>query len=294
MQAEPVELTIHGDPDSPTSLRVAGLAWGPVDGRPVLGLHGWLDNAATHDRLAPLLVGAHGLRVVSLDLPGHGRSQHKPGPYHFIDWVADVVACADALGWPRFSLLGHSMGAGISTLVAGTIPERIDRLALIEGLGPMSEEPQQAARRLARALRREVAKRSPSKRSYPDLETAATRYAETVVMQPESAMTLITRGMRPADDGGWIWRADPKLRLDSRLRLTEDQVLAFLQRIDCPAMLVGATRGWPHDPKRLEARIDAVDSLSRVVLDGCHHLHLDDPEPVAEALRPLFETADAP
>ena len=39
--------------------------------------------------------------------------------------IADALAAADALGWDRFSLLGHSMGAGIASLVAGTAPERI-------------------------------------------------------------------------------------------------------------------------------------------------------------------------
>ena len=29
--------------------------WGDPSGKPILGLHGWLDNAGTHDHLAPLL-----------------------------------------------------------------------------------------------------------------------------------------------------------------------------------------------------------------------------------------------
>jgi hypothetical protein len=36
-------------------LRIAAKQWGPADGIPVLGLHGWLDNASTFDRIAPLL-----------------------------------------------------------------------------------------------------------------------------------------------------------------------------------------------------------------------------------------------
>ncbi|MEZ5601350.1 MAG: alpha/beta fold hydrolase [Candidatus Competibacteraceae bacterium] len=88
-------------------LRLAARAWGPLDGVPVLALHGWLDNAASFDALAPLLPNT---RLVALDLTGHGRSEHRPAGvhYHFVDFIPDVVAAADALGWNRFALLGHS------------------------------------------------------------------------------------------------------------------------------------------------------------------------------------------
>jgi RNA:NAD 2'-phosphotransferase (TPT1/KptA family)/pimeloyl-ACP methyl ester carboxylesterase len=267
--------------------RVAALAWGPVDGRPVLGLHGWLDNAATHSRLAPLLCEALRLRIVSLDLPGHGLSQHKRGPYHFIDSVADVIQAADALGWERFSLLGHSMGAGISTLVAGTIPERIDRCVLLEGLGPMSDDPAEAARRLARSLRIEARKQDDSKRRFPDPESAAERLREAATMTIESARILIARGLVERE-GGWTWRADPRLRIDSRLRMTEEQVHAFLRAIQSPVLLVLAEQGWPYDPGLFQRRVDEVASLTLVRLHGHHHLHLDDPESVAAALIPFL------
>ncbi|CAG7817538.1 unnamed protein product [Allacma fusca] len=55
---------------------VSGKTWGDVNGIPVLGLHGWTDNAGTFDRLAPLLPKS--LYFVAIDLPGHGRSSHHP------------------------------------------------------------------------------------------------------------------------------------------------------------------------------------------------------------------------
>ncbi len=59
-------------------IELAAHLYGPEDGQPVIALHGWLDNAATFSRLAPRLPG---LRIVALDLPGHGHSDHRPaGP----------------------------------------------------------------------------------------------------------------------------------------------------------------------------------------------------------------------
>jgi pimeloyl-ACP methyl ester carboxylesterase len=127
-------------------LRLACRLWGPPDGEPTLALHGWLDNAASFDLLAPLLPR---LRICALDLPGHGRSQHRPAGvvYHFVDYVADVLAAADALGWSRFILMGHSLGAGIATLVSAIAPERVSKAVLIEGLGPQASPGGDAAAR---------------------------------------------------------------------------------------------------------------------------------------------------
>lgn len=282
--AEPLELDLP-------EVRVRALAWGPRDGRPVLALHGWLDNAASFTELAPRLCAAQPLRVVALDLPGHGLSEHKRGPYHFIDSVADALHAADALGWERFSLLGHSMGAGISTLVAGAMNERIEHCMLLEGIGPMVDDPNEAARRLARSLRSEARKQTTEKRLYPSPEFAAERLREATAMTLESARILVARGLEQRE-GGWAWRADPRLRVDSRLRLTEDHVLAFLRAIRAPVLLVSAEHGWPHDPAVVRRRMDTVARLDQVVLPGHHHVHLDDPEPVAAAIVEFLARTD--
>ena len=154
---EPLTLEIPG-------LRLAALAWGPADGLPLLAVHGWLDNAASFARLAPLLPG---VRLVAVDLPGHGLSEHRPpgAAYHFIDWAVDLAAAGEALGWERYVLLGHSMGAGVVSLLAGALPERVVALALIEGLGPMACEADEAPARLAKAiLRRDARERKRPRR----------------------------------------------------------------------------------------------------------------------------------
>ena len=135
-----LSLTVNGR-------RLEALAWGTPTGFPCLALHGWLDNANTFARLAPRLPQLH---WVAIDLPGHGLSEHRSpdAKYHFIDWVGDVMAAADALGWQRFSLVGHSMGAAIAALCAGAYPNRVKRLALLDGLGPFSSEAEDVPARL--------------------------------------------------------------------------------------------------------------------------------------------------
>jgi len=133
-------------------LELAAQAWGGASLPPLLALHGWLDNAGSFAHLAPRLAARW--RVIALDLPGHGHSSHLAAgaSYHYVDYVQAVMAAADALELPRFSLLGHSLGAGIASLVAAARPERIKRLLLIEGLGPLGDDGTQTLERFRKAL----------------------------------------------------------------------------------------------------------------------------------------------
>ena len=54
--------------------------WGGPEGIPTVGLHGWLDNANTFDRLAPLIPE---LNLVALDFAGHGLSNHRAEGVHY-------------------------------------------------------------------------------------------------------------------------------------------------------------------------------------------------------------------
>lgn len=107
-------------------------------------------------------------------MTGHGYSDHRPpgSHYHFVDFIPDVAAAADALGWQRFALLGHSLGGGIATFTAAVLPERVTRLATIEGFGPPTSNPDDSPINLRKALMQ--MNTLPGKRLplYPSLEAA--------------------------------------------------------------------------------------------------------------------------
>jgi 3-oxoadipate enol-lactonase len=100
-------------------------------GRPVLLVHGF---TADRDEVAGVLgaLADRGWHAVAPDLRGHGRSDHPPeaAAYSFEILAADLVALADALGWDRFALLGHSMGGAVAQLVALGHPGRLTGLVL--------------------------------------------------------------------------------------------------------------------------------------------------------------------
>ncbi len=285
MSATPLGLRLR----LPTSgLTVAARVHGPEDGLPVLAVHGWLDNAASFDRLAPLLTG---VRVVAIDLPGHGLSDPRPPgvPYHFADWLGDVRDAAAALGWKRFALMGHSLGAGIAGCYAGTFPEQVTGLVLLDGLGVLTSPADDGPVRLAAHLKERARLVNRQHTVYADRAKAEEILREVAGHRdPQTTSLLVLRGTR-AVEGGFVWRHDPRVRWGSPLRLTEEQLLAFLGRIACPSVFVWAKEGYPWGDEVMQRRADTVKGLVVHQIAGGHHVHLDHPESVAPLVQPLLD-----
>ncbi len=279
-EAEELRLAVAG-------LELAARAHGPPDGVPVLALHGWLDNAATFEPLAPWL---DGIRLVALDLTGHGHSDHRPRGcrYHLVDYVDDVLGAADALGWQRFTLLGHSLGGAVATLAAAARPERVDRLALVEALGPLSEAAEALPARLARAVQGRAASRADrGPRTYTRIEEAIDARRRAGDLDVASARLLVERATASAA-GGVRWRSDPRLREPSPQRFTEEQVLAVLAAIRAPTGVVCADHGLlPRDHPDVQQRLASIADVAVHECPGNHHLHMADPGPVATVIGPF-------
>lgn len=264
---------------------LAAKAWGDPRNPPLLALHGWLDNAGSFDRLAPLLAGDR--HVVALDLRGHGRSSHLPDGewYHYVDRLDELRGVFDHFGWARAGLLGHSLGGTLASLFAALYPERVDELLLIEALGPLAHAPGEALAQLRRALdqRAAYASRRPL-RVHADLDAAIAARVAANDLGEAAARAIVERGV-VAVEGGYVWSSDPRLTLASPVRFTEAQVLAMLGGIRAPAVLVLAEPATSYLPDAMmDARAAQVPGLRVVRLPGNHHLHLEDAEAVAAVL----------
>lgn len=252
-------------------IELAAHLFGPHEGLPVIALHGWLDNANSFARLAPQLKG---LRIVALDLAGHGYSEHRPpgASYALADYAHDVLRVAEQLGWQRFALLGHSLGAVISVQLAGALPERVSHLALIDGVLPPTAAEQDPAERLGMALRAQLRLEGKRKSVYAtQAQGVEARMKGMVAVSREAAQLLAQRGLMPVP-GGYSWRSDSRLTLPSPQRLTHPQAMAFVKRVQCPACLVVAADGMLARHTQLLEQLP----FEQVVLPGGHHLHLND------------------
>ena len=97
-------------------LILAAKEWGALGSKPVIALHGWLDNAASFDLLLPSLKDTH---VLAIDSAGHGQSAFRSSDAGYELWqeIPEVIEIADQMGWADFALIGHSRGAVIAARV---------------------------------------------------------------------------------------------------------------------------------------------------------------------------------
>lgn len=250
-------------------------AWGSHDGTPTLGLHGWLDNAGTFDKLAPQL---HDLNFRAIDMAGHGLSDHRPlgSHYYITDYLADAIAIADALEWPSFNLIGHSLGANVALMLAGVFPERIKKLVLIEGFGPHTRPPSVAASQLRSAFAKMRTYRPERQLVYESWDAIVKkRMVGGTVVNYQAAEILCQRGTKEVE-GGWVWRSDPRLRYSSPLRFPEEEIQSVVSAVTAPTCLILGEEGIPRSFMGLEARKDQHVNLRVDTLPGQHHLHLED------------------
>lgn len=258
--------------------RLAALSWGDADAPTWLGLHGWLDNAATFARLAPLLVEALGIRLVALDLPGHGHSRARSDDADYPLWgyLPDVIEALDTLSLPAVTLIGHSMGAGVSSLLAAACPERVERLILIDGLASTTCDASETVEQLRTALR---ARRRPrgDGAGYDSLEAAvAARVRGGVTrMDADTARPIVERSLLRGEDGRYRWRTDRRLTMPSLLRWAPEQMLATVAEIGAPTLLLQATGGVLNERPHVGEACRRIARLERRVLSGGHHLHLE-------------------
>lgn len=208
---------------------------------------------------------------------------------------------ADHLGWDKMIVLGHSMGAAVSSLFAGTFPEFVNKLVLIEMLGPVTFPEADAPALMRKAFDAEMkflAKPSSLPKIYNSLQDAAAARVATVSSYPgsqslsmEAALHLVRRGCMavdcgaeqeyddPSDEDRVRFRHDPRLLLPSYTYTTQNQAVAFLDAITAPTLLVTGENGWPiRSPNDFVARKQALEQkgiLTHITTPGSHHLHLD-------------------
>jgi pimeloyl-ACP methyl ester carboxylesterase len=272
---------------SPTELSIAlphltlrAQRWGDDAAPPLLALHGWLDNAGSFARLAPLLAAR--FRVIALELPGHGHSDHLAAgaSYRYPDYVQAVLDAVDAMQLERYTLLGHSLGAGIAALVAAARPGRIERLLMIEGLGPLGDDGSHTLQRFRDAYAPRGGNGKPL-RIFRSIEQAASARSVVSGLPAELARPIVERGLIETE-GGWRWRSDPRLTRPSPVRLADSQIRALLRGIEAPSALLLAQPATSYLPSApMQARAACVPQLSVTHLDGGHHLHLEHPSAVA-------------
>ncbi len=267
--------------------KITGLRQGNASAPKVLALHGWLDNAASFVPMAPYL---QDIELVAVDLPGHGSSTHLPPgiAYTFELAVLHVLDMADALGWNEFHLLGHSMGAGIASLVAASAPERVQSLVCIEALGGLADVAENTALRMRESVAASRAMAHKPLRVFPDIAPAIKARMVANSLSEPVARLLVERGLKQVP-GGFQWRTDQRLTVPTWLRPVDAQIEDVLTHIACPTQVVFAQPAQPYLPDDVRQRYVAQLKQGTLHLfEGTHHLHMEMPAEIANVIGCTF------
>lgn len=252
---------------------IAAKRWNEGAPRKMLAIHGWLDNCASFDFLAPLLVD---FDIVAVDLAGHGQSYHRNnlGAYNLWQDIPELVVVVRQLGWESFSLLGHSRGAMISTLMAAAFPQAVENLFLIDALLPEPVSSREAPAQLAQAASNLEMASNRNHSVYNSFEDAVlSRMSGLVSVCRADAEALAARGVMQTEKG-FYWCYDNKLFAPSEVKFSASQLRAFAHEVQAPVLLILASDG-------LESRLTSTREMSQflgdcslVELSGYHYLHM--------------------
>ncbi len=170
-------------------------------------LHGYLENMFVWDEFVPLLYKS--VRVVTLDLPGHGISVVK-GEVHTMDFLADTVAEAlKTLGIGRACVVGHSMGGYVALAMCERHPDMLSGLVLFSSTpNADSDEKRENRRReqeIVRSGRKEMlAKSAPAAGFAADnrrrMQDEIDDLAATVTLTEDAGIIALLGGMMERRD----------------------------------------------------------------------------------------------
>lgn len=239
-------------------------------GLPLLLTHGMAAHSHWWDEVVPHLAGFH---AVALDFRGHGESEWAAdGRYTSEVWTADIEAAREALGWDRFVLAGHSMGARIALDYAEKAPERLRGLVGVDFLPDFYDS----------GTRKHEKTRTRPQPVYDSPEPMAERYR----LQPPG--TLLTRDQLSAlgrkslkrAEAGWTWKFDWRA-----FTFPYGPVWEQLPRIPVESLLVRgelSTIVSDADLARMAAAMPRARAAS--VPGAHHHVPLDKPAQLAAVI----------
>lgn len=111
-------------------------AAGPLNGPPIVLVHGLASDSDTWEyAIGPL--AARGMRVIAVDLPGHGQSDRSETGYLVDDFATHLEGFFEAIGLTKATIAGHSLGGAIAVHFGYHYPARVNGLVLVAsgGLG---------------------------------------------------------------------------------------------------------------------------------------------------------------
>ena len=254
------------------SMEISYLQWSDR-GMPLLLLHGMADHALVWSSLGDYLRSNY--QVIAPDLRGHGESGKPATGYHFQDYIGDLRALINHLGWTQAHILGHSWSAKIAAIWATQQPEVFKSLILVD---PFFIDKMPSWIRITFPILYQVLpflKITRSFDSYQSIEAIARQlkqYKGWSNLQQE----VFKNAIEQKADGSW----SGKFTLSARGEIFED-VMGFAgltKTLDIPSLLILPQQGLNRTAWQIQSYKRYLTSLEIKKIPGNHWAFLGEPE----------------
>ena len=341
--------------------KLAAKTWHEEDenSKRVLALHGWMDNAGSFDNIIPHLKHEDGLYIVALDLPGHGKSSQLPpgSSYSDLNILLEIRRCLTDLNWiqrvekvnnnngeggegrlsdsastnsmgepvenrKKFSIIGHSLGAGLGLFYASLYPDDVEELISLDFFKARSPTPNALIESLAVTMDQFLATvpgQSPfsspilskTNPSTTNLNKSADK-GQVIVSQETAIVATIQAhqqlGVLTRDDATCLLKRSTvavstppnsviysrDLRLQSMLNLRENFEVhkVLFANLKCHVIFILGKQGLYANDGLFKDRMDQMEELYKSKaksfylhwFDGDHYLHMSKPKQTAEII----------
>ncbi len=267
--------------------------WGHKDSPPVFFIHGWMDSSPTFQFLVDELT--HEWHVIAPDLRGYGLSEWIDRAYWYPDYYADLEAVFDYYSPSEpVRVVGHSMGASITSVYAGVRSERVKQLVMLDFLGLKPDTSITAPQQLEAWLNNAIA--PPRVNRYSSVASMTEKLMSTNHrLTKERAHFLAASMNRKLEDGAYIFAFDPWHRVPAPFIYRIEDSMAAWRSITAPVLLVVSDSGFVmsrfgssgEDFERLAGCFAHIKST--VVSNAGHNVQHDQPKVLAEIIEDFFE-----
>jgi 2-succinyl-6-hydroxy-2,4-cyclohexadiene-1-carboxylate synthase len=256
-------------------IRIAG------EGVPLLLLHGFTGSIEAMATLSGVL--SHYFRVISVDLPGHGRTSlpENPTDYSFSKCNTGLIQILDQLHIDKCLICGYSMGGRVALLFTAQFPGRVSALATIGASGGIEVEEE-------RVLRREKDDALACFIEFEGIEDFAERWMNNPLFAGQyrlgKTFLVETRRQRLANNPSWLAFSLRTMGTGSQTPVYRD-----LRQLDIPMLFIAGE----EDKKFCDLAIKLKDSCPRgdtyFVKHAGHAAHLENRSATAEAIIDFFK-----
>lgn len=261
--------------------------WGDVGNPLLVLLHGWGDCGESFQFLVDEL--QRDWFVIAPDWRGFGKSELRAAGYWFPDYIADLDQLLSIYSPDQAAaLLGHSMGANIVGLYAGSIPDRVARVINVEGFGLQESDPDDAPANYRRWI--EKSRRQPAYKTYDDFESLASKILQrSPSMGSDKALYIAQCWAKRGADGLVEIRADAAHKLPNAIQYRRAEAKACWAKITAPVLQVigentdfrDAAKAWMEPD---EGRTDYPGAELKIIPDAGHMVHFEQPGALAAAI----------